>query len=564
MFRFCLAKNMDVCTENYLGMRVSGRDRFSFYKLFHNSFFKVVTCAMISVSLLSFAQEQQDQSTLDPVDTNNTSYIIPAVQKSIDYQQLLETEKSSKDTYSSIPQIGDSASSEFSLEDEFAIGQSWLSQLRQSSNLIDDPFIIDYIEQMLSNLAAYNNQLQEYRFSVVVLDDTSFNAFAAPGGIIGVNAGLFKHSDDEAGFASVMAHELAHLSQRHFARRQQRGGLSAGSQLLIFLASLLLARENVNTDVVQAGLLGASSLVIDRQLAYSRSDEEEADRVGFETFIRAGYAPIGVVKIFQSLAQQSNSRIFIEYLSTHPNPHNRVADFSSRFSLKRQNEGLLNTLMFQMLKLRVRNMSSEVNPQNINTLRRSIDRKLEAKVYDAHLVMQYYLLASQYKAEGNYVDALTAYQEGRNFLKRSSPAFNVFLADEAILLLSLDRTSEILPELISQYEFTNKNYPLSMTLAKVYQANDNYVESGFILRDLRRRRLNDPYVWQALSNNHSALKDLVNYNRSLAEFYALTGEIGRAIEYLHVALDELEEKDWTTRVEIENRLETLGQTVALP
>src|SRR5690606_5111411 len=116
-----------------------------------------------------------------------------------------------------LPTLGDRISGLISLDDEYRLGREFLRSVRASSKTISDPLLNDYLVNVTHNLALHS-ELQDYRLAFIIIDNPELNAFAAPGGIIGVNGGLFLNAHTEGEFASVMAHELAHVSQRHFAR----------------------------------------------------------------------------------------------------------------------------------------------------------------------------------------------------------------------------------------------------------------------------------------------------------------------------------------------------------
>ena len=122
-----------------------------------------------------------------------------------------------EETELALPELGDRVSGAVSAAQERAIGNIVLEQIYSQAPLISDPLLFDYTEHLIYRLSEYS-QVKDRYFKVILIDDKSLNAFAAPGGIIGVNGGLFLHADNEGQFSSVLAHELAHLSQRHFAR----------------------------------------------------------------------------------------------------------------------------------------------------------------------------------------------------------------------------------------------------------------------------------------------------------------------------------------------------------
>src|SRR5690554_689520 len=177
-----------------------------------------------------------------------------------------------------LPSLGDSSSSIVSPEQEHQLGRAWLSLLRGQIRQLSDPLVKDYLERSVYRLAE-TSQLQDRRLEFVLLESPQLNAFAAPGGIIGVNGGLFIHAQTEAEFASVLAHELAHLSQRHFAR-----GLEAQQRMQLPLMAAMLpgviAAAAGAGDAAIAAIASGQAAAIQSQRSFSRQNEQEADRIG--------------------------------------------------------------------------------------------------------------------------------------------------------------------------------------------------------------------------------------------------------------------------------------------
>ena len=117
-----------------------------------------------------------------------------------------------------LPLIGDRLSGAVSQTEEESLGRQFLRDLKRQTPILYDPIVQEWTELFVYKIGE-QSKVSKKAFELIIIEDNSLNAFAAPGGIIGVNAGLFKYSDNEAQFASVVSHELAHLSQRHFARQ---------------------------------------------------------------------------------------------------------------------------------------------------------------------------------------------------------------------------------------------------------------------------------------------------------------------------------------------------------
>ena len=151
-----------------------------------------------------------------------------------------------------LPTLGDRVSGAVSVEQEKQIGEAFLSQIYAQAPLINDPIIQEFTELLIYRISE-TSALSEKSFNIVLIDDKTLNAFAAPGGIIGINGGLFLNSDDEAQFASVISHELAHLSQRHFARNVLRGSDTNMASALVMISALALAIIANNPTAFIAG-----------------------------------------------------------------------------------------------------------------------------------------------------------------------------------------------------------------------------------------------------------------------------------------------------------------------
>ena len=180
-----------------------------------------------------------------------------------------------------IPNLGESSTSLFSADYEYEIGRMWLRSFRWQAPLVNDPLLHSYLENLTFELAQHSD-LQDRRIELVIVDNPSINAFAVPGGVMGVHNGLFLYAETEDEFATVMAHEIAHLSQRHFSRRMELAAQQGPMQLAGLLAGILLA-ATVGTDAGLAAMTTTQGLAQDEQLRYSRSNEAEADRVWLRT-----------------------------------------------------------------------------------------------------------------------------------------------------------------------------------------------------------------------------------------------------------------------------------------
>ena len=234
---------------------------------------------------------------------------------------LLSEEKISNEIV--LPELGDRVSGAVSSAQERAIGEMFLKQVYFQAPLISDPLLFEYTEHLIYRLSEFS-QVKDRYFTLLLIDDSSLNAFAAPGGIIGVNGGLFLHSDNESQFSSVLAHELAHLSQRHFARNVLKSQDSNLASALVMVSSIAIALISNNPNAIAVG----PAILQSQNLRYSRLFEREADRVGFMNLVNAGYDPRSMGEMFENMndIRRLSGDLPPEFLLTHPLSSSRISD----------------------------------------------------------------------------------------------------------------------------------------------------------------------------------------------------------------------------------------------
>ncbi len=209
-----------------------------------------------------------------------------------------------------------------SLEEEEKIGKEILQEASKQIEFIEDLEVGAYIEKLGETLIQKSLKFSPFNFRFFLLKDKTFNAFSIPGGYIFINAGIFEHVDTEAELASILSHEMAHNLSRHIARRLE----SIKKMQIALTAATLAALILGGGDLGQAVGITGAAIAETRLLAYSRADEEEADRVGFEILTKAGYTPKAAVQIMERLSKQSSFAIELnyKYLLTHPLPSERL------------------------------------------------------------------------------------------------------------------------------------------------------------------------------------------------------------------------------------------------
>lgn len=229
-----------------------------------------------------------------------------------------------------LPDIGNSAATAVSPTEMKEYGASMLHEMRAYNMVLDDPLVGDYLHSLGYRLVSVSDR-PDLEFTFFVVRSNEINAFAAPGGYIGVNIGLINamHTEDE--LAAVIAHEIAHVTQSHLLRAFED---SRKTSLPIALAMIgaLVATAGRSDDAAQAVLMSGVSLMQQRAINFTRYDEIEADRVGIQSLARAGYEPLAMAETFATMQRvmRVNGVDIPEFLRSHPVDVNRIADAKAR------------------------------------------------------------------------------------------------------------------------------------------------------------------------------------------------------------------------------------------
>jgi len=229
-----------------------------------------------------------------------------------------------------LPDLGDAGGGELSLQAERRLGEQVMRDIRRDPSYLDDPEISEYLNALGARLvAASPGARQDFEFFAV--RDNSINAFALPGGFVGVNTGLVSASDNESEIASVLAHEIAHVTQRHIARQIGIMKQMQTPMMLAMLAAILLGRSR--PDLAQGAAIATQGAAIQSQLSFSRDFEREADRIGFQTLAGAGFDVRAMGVFFEKMQRYTrilDSGAVPGYLRSHPVTTERIADAQNR------------------------------------------------------------------------------------------------------------------------------------------------------------------------------------------------------------------------------------------
>ena len=447
---------------------------------------------------------------------NYLLHILPIVMLSINlFSQDLQIDELD------LPELGDRVSGAVSSDQERAIGQMFLQQVYSQAALISDPLLFEYTEHLIYRLSEYS-QVKDRYFTILLIDDSSLNAFAAPGGIIGINGGLFLNADNEGQFSSVLAHELAHLSQRHFARNVLKSQESNLASALIMVSSIAIALISNNPNAMAVG----PAILQSQSLRYSRLFEKEADRVGFANLVNAGYNPNSMGEMFENMNEirRLSGDLPPEFLLTHPLSTSRISDaFNAAENLPKDGTKE-DSLEFALMKARL-----EIYYETIPT---NALRLFKSRVSEVSSDSNIYGLSLAHKKNNNYKESIELIDNLINLYPK-----NLVLNNTKVDILLESGDFEKALNLADKFlEISPRNYPLSISKSKILLAMKKYFESEEIIRDQLLRKNNNPELWLLLSEIQRSGKDIIGYHQSRAEYFLLLGQKERALNQLEFAL----------------------------
>ena len=233
---------------------------------------------------------------------------------------------------SELPDIGNPAGAIITESDEYRIGRMIVNQLRDEGVVVDDPEINEYLQAIGSRIAAQTPDGGR-PFQFFAVRDNTINAFALPGGFIGVNAGLVLATRNESELASVLAHEIAHVTQRHIARTvRAQGKQSIAATAAILAAVLIGAMAGGSGDAMQGAIAIAQGAAAQQQVNFTRANEYEADRVGISFLASAGFNPQAMPSFFETMGRRTGlaGSYVPEMIQSHPVSSNRIAESRNR------------------------------------------------------------------------------------------------------------------------------------------------------------------------------------------------------------------------------------------
>lgn len=422
-----------------------------------------------------------------------------------------------------LPDLGDVSQATVSLQQERQIGEQSMVEIRADNSYLDDAEVSDYLNQLGYQLVANSNEPgQEFEFFAI--NDSAINAFAMPGGFVGVNSGLILAAQSESELASVLAHEISHVTQHHIARMIAGQKVDSLAAMAAIAVAILAARSN--PDASQAAIVGMQAGALQRQLNFTRANEQEADRLGLSTLQRAGFDTRAMPAFLERLQKamrllETNAP---SYLRTHPVTSERIADIASRVQ-QTPHRLIADSLNFHLVRAKLQAMQK--SPQEAVTF---FSDALGAQKYGNQTAQRYGLALALLRNN----QPLRAAQELAPL--REQITLNPMIATLAGQIRRADKSNK---DIIEFYRTAMQNFPQHRTLFYDYtdlllQAR-RFEDALKLLDEQIIGHPNDARLYELQARTYAALDKRQDEHHALARSYAMRGNLHEAITQLELA-----------------------------
>ena len=454
-----------------------------------------------------------------------------------------------------LPSLGESASDDLSVSAEKRLGEAILREARRDPDFLDDPVLLAYVQTLWQPLLAAAREAghidaeleRQFAWELFLVRDRSVNAFAWPGGYVGVHLGLIALTGNRDQLASVLAHELVHVTQRHIARgigNSQRASLITLASLLL---GILAASRSNNADAANAAIATGQAAGVQTQLNFSRDMEREADRIGYTVFTQAGFATAGMAQMFERLdsASRLNDSGGFPYLRSHPLTTDRISEARNRFMLAPRGNAQP-TLMHALMQMRAR-VLMDANPAALQRLAAggsgsplALDRV--AALYGGAFAQL--ALGQPARAEALARDALEQAAQLGPRDAQAERAITLLQAEALVARGDAPAALRLLAALAERSGNAGKERPLLLAQARAALAwgrQDAPAAAGELRRSTEAlqtwvaERAQDAQAWELLAGTAEAIGQKLRAMRAAAEARAVLGDLNGAIDRLRAA-----------------------------
>ena len=439
-----------------------------------------------------------------------------------------------------LPDIGDTAESYLSLTEENRLGAAFMRNLRGALDIVNDPEIESYITSLGERLTTNSNSRQQFHFFVV--NDSAINAFAGPGGYIGVNTGLIMTSETESELASVVAHEIAHVTQRHLARAFESAKQSSVPTTAAIIAAIILASQD--SQLGSAAIATALASSTQKRINFTRQNEQEADRLGMSLLASSHFNPQGMPSFFERLYRRNRSSESqsLEFLRTHPLTLSRISDTRNRAA---QYPAPINhdQTNYLLIKTKIEVLSSHNSEKSAAHFKNLLE--LNTPQQD---IFRYGYALSLAKS-GKYNQAM---KQIKILIEQEPERINYQVAAANIAYSAGDfvRAAAICKENLKIFPH---HHALTTLYSVVLIKQGDAKEGSALLYEHLRRYPSSPQLYKLLAQGEHQNSNLTASHEALAEYYYLMGLIHNGIEQLNIALKQAQATDDSATARIKYR-----------
>lgn len=408
------------------------------------------------------------------------------------------------------------------LAQEHQLGRTWVRILRGSAKLYEDPITVAYLEDLLWEIAEHS-QLTDRRLELVVLDNQTLNAFAVPGGIVGIHTGLIAAAQSEDELASVISHELAHLSQRHYAAQVDESRRNRPFMLAALLGSLLIAAADSEGGV--AALTSTIAASQQASLAFSRKNEREADYIGMQTLSESGFDPKAMPLMFSRL--QANARYgqnAPEFLLTHPVTESRIADSLNRAATLPRPNTRGPAIDYDLVRARISAHYAQDPKQLLAII--NAERKIKDSNTLRYAAVVTAIKAEKFKSAHQAIKLMSLEFKQKLPLRLLSAELDIAEKHFGDASLKLKKILQLFPN----------NYPTNALYADLLLRQGQTSHALAVYRKLSEHRPTDVNVWYNLAETHGLAGNTLEVHLARSEYFMLTGNIDLAIRQIKFAL----------------------------
>lgn len=433
-----------------------------------------------------------------------------------------------------LPEIGTVGASSLTIEKEKEYGWAFRMMATQALPIIHDPVLNEYINDMGQNIVSHADSVR-MPFYFYLVEDDEINAAAFLGGNVKIHSGLFLYADNESELAGVVAHEVAHITQRHLARMLEQQSLSNPASMAALAGSILLSL--VSPAAGLAALNTTIAVNMQSQINYTRLHEFEADRIGINTLYNAGYNPYGMSDFFSKLSDKYQyATLPPQLLSTHPLPDTRVAEARLRAG-QLQPKKINSNLSYQLSKSRI-----SVRYTNIGAVASTnyYQSQLRNNTYKLKEAAQYGLALSHFKGK-KYSEALALAKQ----LHQQRPDNLFYLDFMTDALMATDQTEQAVALLTPYQQQSPQNSVLTLNLVVALQALKRYAEAEKLLERFIRVQPEHILAHQVAIKLYEQMALPAKEHAFKAQYLALKGrfreasqEMGTALVYAQSHLDQ--------------------------